>query len=116
MTDYLTKDLQDAIEAARRAAQRRSGRLCVHDGDDVHPVLRMWDTGFALAAKDAPILHGFVDLYDGPRHLYQCLVMTSRVEEGERVYEFKRHSRVADSAPVDFERSEAEPALRLPRL
>ncbi|MBB3711172.1 hypothetical protein FHS00_000734 [Limimaricola variabilis] len=116
MTDFLTKDLQDAMEAARRAAQRRSARLCVHDGEEVHPVLRMWETGFALAAKDAPILHGFVDLYDGPRHLYQCLVMTSRVEEGERVYEFKRHSRVSEKPPVDFEREEAEPALRLPRL
>ncbi|MGR3591064.1 MAG: hypothetical protein ACU0B9_13430 [Limimaricola soesokkakensis] len=114
MTEYLTKDLQAAMEAARRAAQRRSGRLCIHDAGEVHQVLRIWDDGFALAAKDAPILHGFVDLYDGPRHLYQCLVMTSRVEEGERIYEFKRHSRVADTAPVDFERIEDEPPLRLP--
>ncbi|SDE59668.1 hypothetical protein [Limimaricola pyoseonensis] len=116
MTEYLTREMREAMEAARRAAQRRSGRLCIHDGEDVHPVLRMWEDGFALAAKDAPILHGFVDLYDGPRHLYQCLVMTSRVEEGERVYEFKRHSRVNETPPVDFERAEEEEPLRLPPL
>ncbi len=116
MTEFLTKEMREAMEAARRAAQRRSGKLCIHDGDDLHPVLRMWEDGFALAAKEAPILHGFVDLYDGPRHLYQCLVMTSRVEEGERIYEFKRHSRVADKPPVDFEQAEDVPALRLPPL
>ena len=51
--------VRGCVEAARRAAQRRSARLCVHDGDDVHPVLRMWEDGFALALKEAPILHGF---------------------------------------------------------
>ena len=117
MTEYLPDDLRKGLEEARVAMLRKASRLCVHDGDRVHRVLRLWDGGFSIAAgDDVPTLRGLVDLYDGPRHLAQCLVIQTREEPGERVYEFKRSTAVAERAPVDFERTEASPEALIPRL
>lgn len=115
MFSFLPDAVRKGMEEARKTAQRRSSRLCVHDGDKVHRVLRMWDGGFALDAEDAPQLRGFVEIYDGSRHLYQCLVMTSRDEDGERIYEFKWHTPVADSPALDFEVASDQPVALLPR-
>lgn len=115
MFSFLPDAVRKGMEEARKTAQRRSSRLCVHDGDKVHRVLRMWDGGFALDAEDAPQLRGFVEIYDGSRHLYQCLVMTSRDEDGERIYEFKWHAPVADRPALDFEVASDQPVALLPR-
>lgn len=116
MSEFLPEAVRRGLEDARVAMLRRSNRLCIHDGDQIHRVLRLWDGGFALEAKDAPILHGFVDLYDGSRHLYQCLVVASHDEAGERIYDFKWHTAVSDRPPVDFVRSEEAPVALIPRL
>lgn len=116
MNDYLPEDVRRGLEEARVAMLRKASRLCVHEGDRVHRVLRLWDGGFAIAADDASPLRGLVDLYDGPRHLAQCLVMQTHEGQGERVYEFKRATAVSDRAPVDFERTEQAPEALIPRL
>jgi hypothetical protein len=115
MSEFLPEAVRKGLEEARKSAQRRSSRLCIHDGDTVHRVLRMWDGGFALDADNAPHLRGHVDLYDGSRHLYQCLVMTSREEDGEQVYEFKWHTAATDRPALDFERRDNAPAALIPR-
>ena len=116
MSEYLPEAVRKGLEDARLAMLRRSSRLCVHEGDRIHRVLRLWDGGFSLAAKGAPNLRGFVDLYDGARHIYQCLVVTSREEEGERVFEFKWNTAVADRPPADFVRESEAPIALIPRL
>ncbi len=116
MSDYLPEAVRKGLEDARVALMRRSSRLCIHDGDRIHRVLRLWDGGFALDPRDAPRLRGMVDLYDGSRHLSQCLVVTSREEHGERIYEFKRSTPVADRPAADFERAEAPPVALIPRM
>ncbi len=115
MTEFLPEAVRKGLEDARKAAQRRSSRLCVHDGDKVFRVLRLWDGGFAVDAEDAPKLRGHVDIYDGARHLYQCLVMTSREEAGERIFEFKWHTAVADRPADDFERDRDGPVALIGR-
>lgn len=115
MTSFLPEAVRQGLEAARLAAQKRSNRLCIHDGDRVHRILRLWDGGFALAATDAPPLRGYVDLYDGPRHLSSCLIVAVPEEQdGERIYEFKINVPVAEHPPADFERTEAKPAALIP--
>ncbi len=116
MTDILPEAVRKGLEDARRAMLRRSGRLCIHEGENVHRVLRLWDGGFSLAAKGAPTLRGRVELYDGARHLYTCLVVASREEAGERVYEFKWNTAVADRPAADFVQGEDRPAALIPRL
>lgn len=79
------------------------------------PVLRFWHDGFALDAALAPKLRGLVDVYDDSRHVFQCLIMASSEENGQRVYEFKRSTAVRDTAPLDYWRDDDAPVGYLPR-
>ncbi len=81
----------------------------------VFPVLRFWDTGFALDSENAPHLRGLIDIYDGSNHLYQCLVVASEEANGEMVYDFKRSTAVKDKAALDFVRDVNAPVALLGR-
>jgi len=83
MTTFLPKEVAEGLEAARKQALRKNSRLRVQAGTDIFTVLKYWDSGFSVDLQDAPQLRGLVDLYDGSRHLYQCLIVASE-EEGVR--------------------------------
>jgi len=102
MSTYISKEVQAGLDAARTAGQKRSSRMMVEANGQSFRVLRFWDTGFALAAENAPKLRGFVDLYDRGFHVYQCLIVASAEENGEMIYEFKRLTATHNTAPVDF--------------
>lgn len=110
MESILTKEIQAGLDAARTAALRRASRLRLDVNGQVFPVLRMEKSGVTVAAEDAPHLRGLVDLYDGSKHLFQCLIVASEEEEGQMRYEFKRATPVAATAPVDFELASDAPA------
>jgi hypothetical protein len=115
MLEFLPKDLRDGLEAARKKRLRRQSRLRVEVGDVVYPVLRFWQGGFALDADlSLGKLRGLVDLYDGSRHIFQCLIVASAVEDGELVCDFKRATAVSDRAALDFWRDENAPVGYLP--
>ena len=115
MSEYLPASVREGLRAAQKAAARRKSRLrVVHESGEVK-VLRLWSTGFSVDVEDAPTLRGFVDLYDGARHLYRCLVITSHEEGEEWVYEFKRQTASTERAPLDFVLAEDAPAGLLPR-
>lgn len=114
MNDQLPEAVRLGLEQARKAALRRSSRLCIHVDDQVFRVLRLWDDGFAMDAEDAPQLRGHVDLYDGARHLSQCLVVASQREGDEMVFEFKWNTRVSNHPPADFAFEKESPAGYLP--
>ena len=110
MEAVFSKEIQAGLDRARVESMKKSSLLRVGVDDDVFPVLRMWKTGFAMAA-DAPALRGFVDLYDGSLHLFQCLIVNSEdADTGERQYEFKRATAVAEKPALDFEKSPDAPA------
>lgn len=44
MTDFLPKDVQDGLDAARKRDLKRRSRLRVLAGDEVYPILRFWGT------------------------------------------------------------------------
>lgn len=115
MSTYVPKSVQEALDHARFQGQKQRSRLRVHAGDEIFPVLRRWDGGFALASMDAPQLRGLVDLYDGSRHIFQCLIVASEEEAGEMRYDFKRATPAADQAPVDFYQAPDAPAGLLTR-
>jgi hypothetical protein len=82
MLEFLPKDVREGLEAARKRDLKRKSRLRVQVGDAVYPVLRFWDNGFALDADFSPgKLRGLVDVYDGSRHVFQCLIMASSIDE-----------------------------------
>ncbi len=109
MSDYLPKEVREGLELARKRAIRKKSRLRVHVEDEVFAVLKLWDGGFALDSKDAPHLRGLVDLYDGSRHLYQCLIIACDEEVGRMHYEFKRVTEVRNRVPLDFAPEENAP-------
>jgi len=109
MTTYLPKELQDGLQAAHKLARAKKSRLRVRAGEELIPVIRFWDKGFAVDQEAAPRLRGLVDIYDGARHLFQCLIVASDEEDGEMRYDFKRATPATDHAPLDFERPDDAP-------
>ena len=116
MSTHLPDAVKKGLEDARVAMLRKSGRLCVHADDNVFRVVKLWDNGFSVLAEDAPRLRGLVDLYDGPQHLMQCLIVASEEADGVMSYDFKRATQVADRPPVDFERGRPQPKALIERL
>ncbi len=115
MSDFLPKEVREGLEAARKRDLQKRSRLRVRVGEHVFTILRYWDEGFALDAEDAPHLRGFVDVYDGTRHLSQCLIVASAEDAGEMVYEFKRETMATETAPVDYERNANAPVALIER-
>lgn len=115
MSEYLPKEVREGLEKARKAALRKKSRLRVRVGDEVFAVLKLWEDGFALDLEDAPHLRGLVDLYDGGRHLYQCLIVASEEDGAVMKYEFKRSTEVRAKAPLDFVRDEHAPVALITR-
>ena len=114
MLEFLSKELRDGFEMARKRQNARKSRLRVQIGAEVYPILRIWDDGLALDADQLPQLRGLVDVYDGARHLSQCLIVASTVENGQLICVFKRSTQVTDKAPLDFWRDENAPVGYLP--
>jgi len=112
---YLSDEVRASLEAAKAKKGKRRSRLRVETGDQYFPILRLWDGGFSVYQEDAANLLGLVDLYDGPRHLYQALIVTSSEQAGERRFKFKRNTAASDSAPLDFAREEEQPIALLPK-
>ncbi|MGD9862140.1 MAG: hypothetical protein AB7S99_02900 [Pseudodonghicola sp.] len=115
MTTYLSKELRAGLDAARLAGLKKASRLRVLADDAFHPVLRMWKDGFSVEAAEAAHLRGLVDLYDGSRHLYQCLIVAAEEEGGEMRFEFKRHTAASDHVPLDYSRDPEAPRALLAR-
>jgi hypothetical protein len=104
MSDYLPKEVREGLELARKQTLRKKSRMKVRAGENTFTILRYWEDGFALDSEDAPKLRGLVDLFDGSRHVSQCLIIASAEDSGERVYEFKRATVASDHVPVDYEK------------
>ncbi len=113
MLEFLPPEVREGLEAARRRDLRARSRLRIHVDDAVYPVLRSWTGGFALEAEHAPHLRGLVDLYDGSRHMMQCLIVASSVEGGEVICDFKRATQITDRAALDYHRGADAPVAYL---
>jgi hypothetical protein len=116
MSSFLPKSVRDELAAAQKSARRRRATRVVHVCDEAFPILDMTENGFAVDAADAPRLRGFIDIYDGARHLYQALIVASEQQGDLMRYEFKRNTAAATTAPVDFETLPDRPVALLPHL
>lgn len=115
MEAHFSPDVMAGIRKARMDDAVKKNRLRVHTGDIVHPILKIWEDGFSMEAEGAPHLRGLVDLFDGARHLLQCLVIHSEIENGVMLYEFKRHTVISDEAPKDYAVDENAPMALIGR-
>lgn len=115
MLEFLPKDIREGLEMARARPFSRKSRLRVQLGDAVFPITRLWHDGFALDANLSPNLRGNVDIYDGARHIFRCLIVASKAENGDLICEFKRATPVSDRAALDYWRDENAPVGYLPK-
>jgi len=102
METHFSADVMAGLQKARMKDAIKKNRLRVHDGEAEHAVLKIWENGFSMVAGNAPHLRGFVDLFDGGRHLLQCLVIHSEPDGSVMNYEFKRRTVATDNAPKDY--------------
>ena len=115
MSDLLPKEVREGLEKARLQSLRKKSRLRVRVGGHDFTILRYWDEGFSLDIEDTPHLRGLVDVYDGSRHISQCLIVASEQDHGEMVYEFKRETMAHDQVPLDYERDADAPVALITR-
>lgn len=102
MLEFLSKEVREGLDMARKAKERRKSKLRVQVGEAVFPVLRFWQNGFVLDGALTPRLRGLVDVYDGSRHVFKCLIVASIAEGDEITCEFKTMTPVTDKAALDF--------------
>ena len=115
MSEFLPKEVREGLKAAHIRNLTRKSRLRLRADDQEYPVLKLWNSGFSLDAETAPHLRGLVDLFDGSRHISQCLIIASSEDDGMMNYEFKRNTAAADKAPADFAADENAPVALLER-
>ena len=115
MSTFLSKDVLAGIEAAQKTSSKKKIRLRVEFNKNYFPVIRLTKNGFSVEAEMAPVIRGLVDLYDGDRHLKQCLIVASKEENGLVHFDFKRKTATQTSAPKDFYQESTVAAL-IPRL
>ena len=116
MCDFLSREVRAEMEAARKRDLRRKSRLRVQAGADIYPILRMRHDSFTLDAAEVVHLRGLVDIFDGARHLAQCLIIASDIEGGELICTMKWSQAATETAPLDYVRDETAPVGYLSRF
>ena len=115
MLETLPQSIWNELHAAQKKSAARKSRLRVEVDGQSHPIIRMLPEGFIVDRANAPKLRGLVDIYDGGRHLSQCLIVASTADGHRMEYEFKRNTSTTDGAPLDFERPDDAPIALLGR-
>lgn len=113
MIEYLPKDIADGLRDAHLKNLSRKSRFRVKAGDETYPILKIWHDGFALELGAAPALRGLVDIFDGARHMSQCLIVASSEDRGMMHYEFKRNTATKRRAALDFVADDTRPTALL---
>ena len=113
MSTWIPKEVQAGLDAARKKSLRKSSKMRVEADGHSFRVLKYRENGFTLDLEDAPHLRGLVDLYDGGRHVYQCLIVASEEDGDVMHYEFKRSTVAEDTPPTDYFKGENQPAALL---
>lgn len=111
MDVILSPEVQTELDAARMAGLKKLSRYRVEVSGTRYVILRMFEDGFTVAADDTPAMRGAVDIYEGPAHLFQCLIIAEDgVEAGERRFTFKRATPVTTHPAADYVRRHDAPA------
>ena len=102
MSTYVSDEVSAGLEAARKAALKRKTRMRVGVGVETVPILSFDEAGFTTRAQGTSQLRGLVDIYEGRKHLYQALIVTSEEVDDTLYYEFKRVTRAEDHPAADY--------------
>jgi len=116
-TAFLTIDPDEMALALRRDAEKKQkkNRLRVRAGEREFKLRELSENGFVVEDASGKHLRGLVDLYDGSKHLAQCLIVCARATASGMAYEFKRRTRIARNHAPDYVVSENAPVALLTR-
>jgi len=115
MLEFLPEDIRRGLENARKRGARKGSRLCVHVGENVYPIQSLRNDGFSVDHSRVPRLRGLVDIFDGPKHLSQALIIAAD-EDGDLMrYEFKRETPVTQTPIRDYAEEKIVPSGYLNR-
>lgn len=106
MSDTAANVILCGFDAAQFNSRTGTQGYRVVTGGRSYPALRVWKTGFALSADDAPSPRGVVEVYRGEEYVLMGLVVANAPENNEIVFEFKRATHVTAQPPLDFVASE----------
>lgn len=112
MDVHMSAEVLEGLHRARTRAQRKSKRLRVVTEEEVFPVLRSWEGGFALSSS-APHIRGTIEFCDGATLLHECLIVCSALEGHEMVYEYKRMTKPTEGRILDFAQADDTPVALL---
>lgn len=73
-----------------------------------HPLLALTSEGFSVDAESTPHLRGNVKLYEGARHIANCLIVRGDKEDGLMFYEYKRRTEATLKPPLDYAADKVE--------
>ena len=93
-----------ADDATPMGPLRRNARpgLMLEAGTRRFPILDLDHDSCLIKAPDSAALRGYVDLYDGDRHLAQCLMVLAAPEGDLLRLSFKRRTAFRLDPPADY--------------
>ncbi|MSU88223.1 hypothetical protein GE300_01160 [Rhodobacteraceae bacterium 2CG4] len=83
-------------------------------GGDEIDVVEIWQGGFSIKADAPRFRRGFVDVYDGSRHLFHGLAYPTGESGALRTFAFKTRQVAGDEPPRDYERGADAPVALIP--
>lgn len=102
MSTYISKEMHEALAASRKAQARGKVRFRAEVSGQRVGILELHETGFTALKRDGQHMRGFVDIYEGSRHLYQALIVASEEGFDDIRYEFKRLTAAHAHQPRDY--------------
>lgn len=113
MDSFISAEVRAGLDQARKRAIKSNNRLCVHVGEKITRIVKTFDNGFAVNTDGGAELRGLVNVFDGPKQLYQCLIVCAEQQGDEIHYEYKRTTDASAQPPADFVRVEDAPIALL---
>lgn len=73
--------------------------LRIVSGSVSWPIRRIWRDGFSLAIGQQ--IRGFIDIYDGERHVFSCLACENGTEGDEQIFLIQQRNKGQSPVPPD---------------
>lgn len=114
MSTFMSREVLEGLALAQTKAMKKKVPMRLRAGEDVYPILNFSENSFSLERGKAPNLRGYVEILDGSRLKYRALIIASKEEANETVFEFKQTTNIATGPALDFETSDDAPVGYLP--
>jgi hypothetical protein len=84
-------------------------RMTVVAGTQSYDIMEFWGDGFSVARDGPEPDRGFVDVFDGARHILHCLAYKTGESDKASIYAFKIGQDAAMRQPQDYARAADAP-------